>query len=231
MTSRFASRGRAQAGTTGQAETGRTETGNAAAERPRRRPPLAANSEVAAERVAVGRIAAAHGLRGEVAVAVLSDVPGRFTAGASLLLSFPGASPRPVLVTAVRPLTSRHKDRLLLSLQGIDDRTAAEALRGALLEVAASAVPPAPAGTWYHFDLVGCRCTDRRAGELGEVAEVVEGGGGDLLRVVAAAGEGKPARELLLPFVDAYLAEVDVAGRRILWDLPEGLIEACGSAS
>ncbi len=49
---------------------------------------------------------------------------------------------------------------------------------------------------------------------------MVEGGGGDLLRVVAAAGEGKPGRELLLPFVDAYLAEVDVAGRRILWDLP-----------
>ena len=226
MTSRSASRGKAQAGKTGKAEPRKT-----AAERPRHRLPRAASAEVAAERVAVGRIAAAHGLRGEVAVDVLSDVPDRFTAGASLLLTCPGASPRPVVITACRPVTSRHKDRLLLSLQGIDDRTAAEALRGALLEVAASAVPPAPEGSWYHFDLVGCRCTDRRAGELGEVAEVVEGGGGDLLRVVAPAGDGKPARELLLPFVDAYLAEVDVAGRRILWDLPEGLIEACGSAS
>src|SRR6185295_3754471 len=98
-------------------------------------------------------------------------------------------------------------------------------LRGALLEVEASAVPPAPADEYYHFDLVGCRCEDRRAGELGEVVEVLEGGGGDLLRVV---GDG---RELLLPFVDAYLVEVDVAARRILWNLPEGLIEACGSAS
>ncbi len=141
MTSRSASPGRARVG--------KTKNGKTEAERPRRRPPGAASasSEVAAERVAVGRIAAAHGLRGEVAVDVLSDVPGRFTAGASLLLTSPGASPRPVLVTAVRPVTSRHKDRLLLSLQGIDDRTAAEAIRGSLLEVAASAVPPAPEGS------------------------------------------------------------------------------------
>jgi len=183
----------------------------------------------------VGRIAAAHGLRGELAVDALSDVPDRFTPGASLLLTLPGAlpgtPPRPVVVTRSRPLPSRHKDRLLLSLQGIDDRTAAEGLRGALLEVTATAVPPAPEGSYYHFDLVGCRCADRRAGDLGEVVEVIEGGGGDLLRVVATTADGEAARELLLPFVEAYLAEVDVAGRRILWDLPEGLIEACGSAS
>ena len=81
--------------------------------------------------------------------------------------------------------------------------------------------------TWLALDGVGWvgAAPSRRAGELGEVVEVLEGGGGDLLRVVGAG------RELLLPFVDAYLAEVDVAGRRISWDLPEGLIEACGSAS
>lgn len=179
----------------------------------------------AAERVAVGRVVAPHGLRGELAVAALSDVPDRFAPGAALLLSVPGAPPRAVVVASSRPHSARHRGRLLVHLSGIDDRTAAEALRGALLEVEASAVPPAPEGSYYHFDLVGCRCADRRWGDLGEVVEVVEGGGGDLLRVL---GEG---RELLLPFVEAYLAEVDLAGRRILWDLPEGLIEACGSAS
>lgn len=216
MTSRSASRGRAR-------------TAKSAADRPRRRR-LDHEAAVPVERVAVGRIASAHGLRGEIAVEVLSDVPGRFAPGASLLLSAAGAT-RPVVVAAARNFSSRHKERLLLSLHGIEDRTAAEALRGALLEVDAAAVPPAPAGSYYHYDLVGCRCIDRRAGELGAVAEVVEGGGGDLLRVVTPAHGDEPARELLLPFVDAYLAEVDVAGRRILWDLPEGLIEACGSAS
>jgi 16S rRNA processing protein RimM len=192
---------------------------------------VAGGGAPAGERVAVGRIASAHGLRGELAVDPLSDVPGRFAPGAALILTAAGAAPREVVISRSRPLSSRHKDRLLVSLQGIEDRTAAEALRGALLEVDAAAVPPPPEGSWYHFELVGCRCADRRAGELGEVVEVVEGGGGDLLRVVAPGSDGEPGRELLLPFVDAYLAEVDVAGRRILWDLPEGLIEACGSAS
>ena len=179
----------------------------------------------------MGRIASAHGLRGELTVDALSDFPERFARGSALILTARGEAPRTVVVAKSRPLSSRHKDRLLVSLQGIEDRTAAEALRGAMLEVDAAAVPPAPEGSWYHFDLVGCRCIDRSAGELGEVVEVVEGGGGDLLRVVAPGIGDEPGRELLLPFVDAYLAEVDVAQRRILWDLPEGLIEACGSAS
>jgi 16S rRNA processing protein RimM len=164
-------------------------------------------------------------------VEVLSDVPGRFAPGAALILGLAGSPPRNLVVDSSRPHASRRKDRLLVSFRGVDDRTAAEALRGAVLEVEAAAVPPAPEGSYYQFDLVGCRCEDRHAGFLGEVADVVAGGGGDLLRVVGPPRAGEPGRELLLPFVDAYLAEVDVAGRRILWDLPEGLIEACGSAS
>ena len=174
----------------------------------------------AAERVAAGRVLGAHGLRGEVAVEVLSDVEGRFAPGAELLLTPAGQPPRPVTVAASRP----HKGQLLVTLAGIADRSAAEALRGALLEVDAADVPPAPEGSYYHFELVGCRC-GAAGDDLGEVAEVVEGGGGLLLRVVGPRGE------LLLPFVESYLLEVDVAGRRIEWNLPEGFVEACGSAS
>jgi 16S rRNA processing protein RimM len=170
---------------------------------------------VAEERVAAGRIVAAHGLRGEVVVEVLSDVPDRFAAGASLLLTLPPATPRPVQIVAARP----HKGRLLVRLGGVEDRDAAEALRGALLEVPRAAVPPAPEDGYYWFDLVGLSCGDRRLGELGTVAEVMEGGGGVLLRVEGRRGE------LLLPFVDAYLLAVDLPAGRIEWDLPEGLVE------
>jgi 16S rRNA processing protein RimM len=102
---------------------------------------------------------------------------------------------------------------------GIDDRDGAQALRGGILAVGAEEVPPAPAGGYYWFDLEGCRCHDRRLGELGRVEEVMEGGGGVLLRVVGPRGE------LLLPFVDAYLGEVDVGGGRIEWELPDGFGE------
>ncbi|KAB2950064.1 MAG: 16S rRNA processing protein RimM, partial [Thermoanaerobaculia bacterium] len=102
----------------------------------------------------------------------------------------------------------------------------AEDLRGARLEVAGAAVPAPPAGAFYLFELVGCRCVDRRAGELGVVADVVEGGGGWLI-VVERDGGGR----LLLPFVERFLRRVDRAAGRIEWALPEGLIEACESRS
>jgi 16S rRNA processing protein RimM len=180
------------------------------------RPPVSA--EPAGERVAAGRVVAPHGIRGELSVETFSDVPGRFAPGASLLLTAPGHDPAPIVIAGARP----HKGRLLLRLDGVEDRDAAEALRGALLEVPAAEVPPAPEGSWYWYELVGCRCVERDGGDLGVVEEVLEGGGGLLLRVRGPRGE------LLLPFVEAYLVEVDAAGRRIVWDLPEGFAELGG---
>jgi 16S rRNA processing protein RimM len=167
------------------------------------------------ERVAVGRVVAAHGLRGEVVVEVLSDVPGRFAPGASLLLTLAGTAPRRLAVVSSRP----HKDHLLVRLETVEDRNAAEALRGGLLEVPLAEVPPAPEGSYYWFELVGLRCADRAAGELGRVVEVLEGGGGVLLRL-----EG-PRGELLLPFVEAYQPAVDLPAGRIDWVLPPGFLE------
>jgi 16S rRNA processing protein RimM len=122
--------------------------------------------------------------------------------------------------------TSRRQGKVLvLRLEGCEDRDQAEALRGGLLEVASSEVPPAPEGAWYHYQLVGCRVVDETAGELGRVVEVIEDGGGVLLEIQVAAGR------LLLPFVEAYLVELDVAGGLIRTDVPGGLIETCISTS
>lgn len=184
-------------------------------------------TDEAGDRVEVGRVLGAHGVRGEVAVESFSDVPERFAAG-SELLAVPGAGgatrstpPRRLLVEAVRP----HRGGLLVRFREVEDRDAAEALRGALLEVPREAVPAPPEDTWYHFQLVGCRCRDARRGDLGEVVEVVEDGGGVLLVV---EGEG---RRLLVPFVREVVREVDTEEGRIELDLPEGLIEACASKS
>lgn len=169
-----------------------------------------------AERVEVGRILRPHGIRGEVVVEPFSEIEKRFEAGAELLLAS-----RSVTIAEVRP----HRGALLVRFEGVADRTAADALRGGVLEVPREAVPEAPEGTWYYFELVGCRCLDRREGDLGEVADVVEDGGGLLLDV------RKESRRLLVPFVRELVLEVDPGERRIEVDLPEGLIEACTSRS
>jgi 16S rRNA processing protein RimM len=186
------------------------------------------------ETIAVGRILRAHGLRGEVAVEVLSDVPRRLAAGSSLLLVREGSAPAPLVVAACRAQgaappagAARRGSRpavVLVRFAGIDDRERATALRGAWLEVERSRVPPAPPGSYYHFELLGCRCANGGL-ELGEVVEVVEDGGG-LLLIVAAGGCQVP-----VPFVARFLRSVDVERRRIELDLPPGLLEVCTSRS
>ena len=86
-------------------------------------------------------------------------------------------------------------------------------------------VPPPPAGLYYHFELVGCRCLDAESGDLGEVTAVIEDGGGVLLEVSGAG------RTLPVPFVEAFLESVDVAGKTICLRLPPGLVETCSSRS
>jgi 16S rRNA processing protein RimM len=175
------------------------------------------------ERVAVGRVLRPHGVRGEVVVEVLSDVPDRLAPGRRMTASWagkPGRTSREVRVETYRP----HKTGALVRFAGAEDRDQAEELRDALLEVDRSEVPAAPEGTYYWYQLLGCRCwVDGE--DLGEVTDLVEDGGG-LLLVVSRDG-----RQVPIPFVQSFLKEVDVERGRIELDLPEGLLEACASGS
>jgi 16S rRNA processing protein RimM len=173
------------------------------------------------ETVVVGRVGKPHGVRGEVTVEALTDVPDRFAVGQSLLLNLRDRIGRSVEVVASRP----HGAAWVVKLQGCEDRDQAADLRGALLEVALDDVPPPPEGSWYHYQLIGCRCVDREAGNLGRVVEVVEDGGGWILEIE------DNGRRLLLPLVEAYLLRVDVANGLIETDVPRELIETCASTS
>jgi 16S rRNA processing protein RimM len=125
-----------------------------------------------------------------------------------------------VEVEASRPF----KGGLLVRLAGLADRDAVEALRGGILEVERARVPKAPEGTYYHYELLGCRCSDGGE-ELGRVVDLEEDGGGLMLIV----SDGK--RRVPVPFVDRFLKRVDVARGEIELDLPPGLLEACASGS
>lgn len=170
--------------------------------------------------VLVGRICRPHGVRGEVSVEVESDVPERFAPGSPLTLC-DAAGRRPIEVATVR----RHHGRLLVGFSGVSDRESAALLRGAVLEVSCDLTPPAEPGSYYHFELVGCRCSDRASGELGRVVDVIEDGGGVLLEV----SDGQ--RALLVPFVRSFLVAVDRQASSIEFDLPPGLLETCTSPS
>ena len=120
---------------------------------------------------------------------------------------------------------SPYKGGLRIAFAGIADREAAESLRGLELRVPLADVPEAPAGTYYVFELIGCRCFDESDGDIGTVVDIHEDGGGTLLEVE------KDGPRSVIPFVEAFLVRVDREARRIDLRLPEGLLATCAFKS
>ena len=164
--------------------------------------------------VAVGRITGAHGIRGEVKVEILTDFPERFSPGSSLLLVPPAGEPRKVAVLSSR----QHKGRMLVALEGVADRNDAEGLRGSWLKIGEDELTPLPSGRYYQFELLGLAVVTEEGEALGEVEEIMPTGG-NLVLAVRRGG-----REVLLPFIDDVVLEVDLEARRMTVRLLEGLV-------
>ena len=183
----------------------------------------------------VGQIGKPHGVRGEVLVTVRTDEPEeRFTAGSVFTTEVPRdrrvstgpAAPVPGAPYRVpEKLTLEsvrwHQDRLIARFEGVYDRTVAEALRGVLLQVDSStvAVPDDP-DEFHDHQLIGLRVEAPDGTLLGSVTRIEHAPAADLI-VLAKAGGGTA----LVPFVSAMIPAVDLAGGRLIADLPEGLLD------
>jgi 16S rRNA processing protein RimM len=161
----------------------------------------------AADRVAVGYVARAKGVRGAVRVEVLSHRPDRFEQLSAVVLQKEGRPNLPLRIEAWRP----DPPGALVKFAGIETpEQAREALVGGYVTVAREDVAPLPADTYYVFDLVGCRVDDESGRRIGEIAEVLAMPSAD---VYVVRGEG---RELLLPAVADFVVEVNIAERRLV---------------
>lgn len=156
--------------------------------------------------VAVGRIVSVRGVRGELVVQPLTDFADRFAPGSRLWLKG-----RPLEVEG----SSTRGSRVLLRLRSVENRDQAEALRGGLLEVPESELRELEPGTYYSFQLEGMDVFDRAGRRLGTLAEILPTGANDVYVV-----RGDDGRELLVPALDDVVLEVDVAGRRMVADVP-----------
>lgn len=169
-----------------------------------------------AEWITLARLVKTQGHRGDLAAEVLTGIPGRFDALTQVSLRHPAGHRLAATLTHHRP----HQERVVLGFAEIPDMTSAQAWVGAEVQVPRSERAAAPAGEYFIDDLVGCELWD---GErvLGRVSAVEAVAGAAPLLTVATADGG----EVLVPFVTAYLDHVDVAGRRIAMQLPEGLAD------
>lgn len=165
------------------------------------------------ELLLIGRIARAHGNKGQVIVNPETDfVEERFRTGATLLVGA-AATPRRILSARF------HQRRPVIGLEGIETMNDAEALAGEELKMPLSEMGTLPKGTYYRHDLVGCQVEDTDGRLIGEVAAVE--GPMEASRLVINAPHG----EVLIPLVADICVDVDPKARRIRVAAPEGLLE------
>ncbi len=173
----------------------------------------------------VGRVRRAHGIKGELVVALETDAPDAiFAPGARLFVGTPAGDVAPDPQTgATRELavesTRDFQDGLLVRFSGIADRTAAERWRGATLLVPIDELePPADGELWVH-ELPGMRAVGPTGDPIGEVRGSYDLPQGLVLEILTPRGPRD------VPFNDAFVVGFDREARVITLDVPEGLLE------
>lgn len=169
-----------------------------------------ADADTGAERVLLGRVNAAQGLRGEVRVTSFTEDPESLGAYGPLT----DAGGRSFTVEALRVIKG---SLLAVRLSGVPDRSAAEALKGTEFYVDKSRLPATAEGEWYYEDLVALRAETADGQAIGEVVAVHNYGAGDLIEIRLAGSR----QTTYVPFTEAAVPTVDVPGRRIVVVLPE----------
>ena len=175
-------------------------------------------AELPADAVEVGRIADAWGIRGWFKVLAYSADPEALFSSKRWYLQPAERGPKTFVGTvklAIRE-AKEHSDTVVASAQEVDDRTAAEALKGARIFIPRSSFPTAATDEFYWVDLLGLDVVNREGVALGQIRDLLSTGPQTVL-VMEYTEDGKTL-ERMIPFVSQFVDGVDIPGRRITVD-------------
>jgi 16S rRNA processing protein RimM len=163
--------------------------------------------------IAIGRIIRPHGVHGELVVEVLTDFPERFD---SIELVYLGDANQ----AAARQVRAArwHKDRVLLTLEGCQDRASAELLRGLLIQIPIEDAMPLPEDEYYPYQLIGLDVLTVEGEELGRISDVIFTNANEVYVVTSPRGQ------ILLPAIADVIKQVDLGEGQLLVEMMEGLL-------
>jgi 16S rRNA processing protein RimM len=167
-----------------------------------------------AERICVAQIGPAHGTRGEVRLK-------SFTADPMAVMDYGALETEDGTATFEIESLRPAKNHWVAQLRGVRDRNAAERLANTKLFVPRDRLPAAETDEFYHADLIGLAAVTTDGRQLGTVVAIHDFGAGDILEL---RQEGK-RDTVMLPFTSATVPVVDIAGRRIVIDPPDGVFK------
>lgn len=160
--------------------------------------------------ILVGRITAAHGIKGEVVIASRTARPEDVAAYGPVS---DAAGKREFKITSVRASSKG----VIARIGGVTDRNAAEALKGTDLYVPRDRLPPPAEGEFYASDLIGLEAFDPEGKRLGRIVDLPNYGAGDLIDI----DPGDGGQSFLVVVSEDTVKEVDIAGGRIVVDVPD----------
>ena len=168
------------------------------------------------ELVAIGKVVRVHGLRGDVKVQSLSDVPQRLETLTSVVAVDPAGARREMEVRASRRMANDY----LMAFEGIETPEAAASLVGSLLQIPEERLAPLPAGRYYQHDLLGMVVRTEDGASVGTLADILPTGANAVFVVRGEAGQ-----EHLIPATNEVVRTVDVPGRLMIIRRIAGLLE------
>ncbi len=164
----------------------------------------------------IGHIVAPFGVRGELKVYLMTDIPNRFAQLETIYLG-PEHTPRRIL--SARP----HKgEMIVLRLQGVDDANTADTLRKVALMIPSSQLAQLPPDSYYHHDIFGLQVITLKGKTIGTIVDIIETGGNDVYVIRGESGGGK---EILIPAIKDVVKQVDLVRRMMYIDPIQGLLD------
>lgn len=164
--------------------------------------------------ITIGEIVNTQGIKGDVRVFPITDFPERFAKTKRITVLLKNSRKE---FTIER--TWEHKQFIIIKFAEIADMTAAEKLKGGLLQITKEELAPLPKDNFYIFEIIGLKVFDEQRQELGTVIDVLQTGANDVYVV-----KGNEGKEILIPALKFVVKKVDIAAGIMEVELPEGLI-------
>jgi 16S rRNA processing protein RimM len=168
-------------------------------------------------RICVAQIGGPHGIRGEVKLK-------SFTADPMAVKDYAPLESEDGAVQFVIETLRPGKGHLVARLRGVGDRSAAARLTHLRLFVPRERLPPTDTDEFYHIDLIGLRAVTQDGKEIGTIVAVHDFGAGDILELQAA----QSGNRMMVPFTEAFVPRVDIAGGCVVIAPPQGVEEING---
>lgn len=167
----------------------------------------------------VGKLVNTHGVRGEVRVISSTDfAEDRYAVGTELMIQHPGQSEKKIVTVRTH---RKHKNFDLLQFEGYHNINEVEVFKGATLYVSGEQLEELDEHEYYYHEIIGCTVVTEGEETLGTIKEIIETGANDVW-VVKREGGGK---DILLPYIEQVIKDIDVDSKRIIVDVMDGLME------